>query len=340
MLNILLVGLGARGRYWAEVLRRSPACQAAGYVDPNAEALTRACAHFGEHPTFTELDVAMQELELDAVIFATPPEGRDAQLEAACSRQLPMLVEKPLALDFDTAKRYVELAEAANTPMMVGLNFRYLPVTQALKKQLAALGGAAFARFTYERYRNGYRPGLNRYPLSMVHPMLWEQSIHHFDLWRYVYDSEPTQVYCQTFNPPWTMYADDTNVSALFDFASGVRVNYQGLWQSAWKQPHFEWRSDCLRGVTRQYDQFGVLYVATHEDNDLTEIPLPDHEMWITDAEHLLAQFAATVRGDAPLECSGRDHLRSLAMVQACILSSERREAVQLHSVLADLPRP
>ena len=35
MLNVLLVGLGARGRYWAEVLRRSPDCRAAGYVDPN-----------------------------------------------------------------------------------------------------------------------------------------------------------------------------------------------------------------------------------------------------------------------------------------------------------------
>jgi len=136
------------------------------------------------------------------------------------------------------------------------------------------------------------------------------------------------------------MYADDTNVSALFDFASGVRVNYQGLWQSAWKKPHFEWRSDCLRGVTRQYDQFGDLCVATHEDDVLSEIPLPEHEMWITDAEHLLAQFAATVRGDAPLQCSGRDHLRSLAMVQACIFSSERREAVQLHSVLEDMPLP
>jgi predicted dehydrogenase len=136
------------------------------------------------------------------------------------------------------------------------------------------------------------------------------------------------------------MYAGDANVSALFDFASGVRVNYQGLWQSAWKQPHFAWRSDCLRGVTSQQDQFGDLFFAGHEDDALTEIPLPAHEMWITDAEHLLAQFAATVRGDAPLECSGRDHLRSLAMVQACILSSERREAVQLHSVLTDLPLP
>ncbi|MEM7734310.1 MAG: Gfo/Idh/MocA family oxidoreductase [Deinococcota bacterium] len=334
-LNILLVGVGARGNYWAEVLRRAPDCAAVGFVDPNPDALTRTCERFGERPTFADMSAALSSLDtVDAIIFATPPEGRETQLIAACERKLPMLVEKPLAVNFTTAKHYVELAEQASTPMMVGLNFRYLPVTQVAKQKMADLGGASFGRFTYERYRNGHRPGLNRYPLSMEHPMLWEQSIHHFDLLRYVYGQEPTQVYCQSFNPSWTMYAGHANVSALFDFEDELRVNYQGTWQSAWQQPHFEWRSDCERGVVSQQDQFGELYYAAHTDDSLMYMNLPKHELWISDAVKLLEQFTATVRGDAPLQCSGRDHLKSLAMIEACIQSSDRREAVQLHTIL------
>ena len=30
---------------------------------------------------------------------------------------------------------------------------------------------------------------LNKYPLFMKHPMLWEQSIHHFDLIRFIFKS-------------------------------------------------------------------------------------------------------------------------------------------------------
>jgi predicted dehydrogenase len=55
----------------------------------------------------------------------------------------------------------------------------------------------------------------------MVHPMLWEQSIHHFDLLRFVYGAEPVAVYARTFNPSWSMYEGDANVSALFTFSGG-----------------------------------------------------------------------------------------------------------------------
>jgi predicted dehydrogenase len=188
----------------------------------------------------------------DALVLATPPDTREAHLELACAERLPVLVEKPLSLDLAEAARFVRMADAAGIPLMVGLNFRYLDVTVQTKRLLreGAVGRAEFARFTYERWRDGHRPGINRYPLTMVHPMLWEQSIHHFDLLRFVYEDEPTDVYARTFNPSWSMYRDDTNVSAIFSFAGGRTVNYQGTWQSSHVTPGFEWRSECSEGVS------------------------------------------------------------------------------------------
>ena len=338
-LRLVLAGLGARGRYWRTVIEREPGACSVAFVDPSLEARAAFEALEPGVPTFADLASAVAAVEPDALVLATPPNTREAHLEIACARRLPVLVEKPLSLDLAEAARFVRMAEAAGIPLMVGLNFRYLDVTVQTKRLLheGAVGRAEFARFTYERWRDGHRPGINRYPLTMVHPMLWEQSIHHFDLLRYVYEDEPTDVYARTFNPSWSMYRDDTNVSAIFSFAGGRTVTYQGTWQSSHVTPGFEWRSECSEGLIVQRDQFGDLHHARRDVAELTEVPLAPHETWVTDTAGVLAAFVAHLRHGAPLECSGADHLRSLAMVEACVRSSATGAVVSVPAVLAEV---
>lgn len=327
-LRIILVGLGARAQFWMRVIAENPDCTIVGLVDPSEAARDRALAQWPGAIAAADVSL-LGQIDADAVLLATPPGGREAQMQAACAARLPILAEKPLADSVALAARYVEMAEQAGVPLMVGLNFRFLPVTQqAMRLMDETVGAPEFARFTYERWRDGWKPNFNKYPLTMDQPMLWEQSIHHFDLMRYVYKSEPVSVFGKTFNPSWSMYRDDANVSALIEFANGVTVNYQGLWQSNWQAPGFQWRSECARGVVIQNDQFGDLNYALHGDAALTSVALPPYEQWINDAVALLAAFLAALRGTAPLLCSGRDHLSSLRMVQACILSSQQGLAI------------
>lgn len=332
MIRLVLVGLGARGHYWHEVIHRSGACIAVAFCDPAPAARAWAEKQSPGVPTFASLADALVTVQADALVLATPPDTRDEHLELACHHQLPLLVEKPLALSLETAQRYTVMAEAANIPLMVGLNFRYLAVTQALKKLLSDdfLGAPEAARFTYERFRDGHAPHLNKYPLKMAHPMLWEQSVHHLDLLRYVYGREPISVTCRTTNPAWSMYEGDTNVFALITFEGGLDVSYQGSWQSSWQIPNFEWRTDAAKGVALQREQFGALSYARQSDPNLTPVALPPHETWISDTEGVLHAFNKTLLEDAPLECSARDHLKSLALVEACIRSSASGECVTL----------
>ncbi len=338
-LRIVLAGLGVRGAHWAEVIHRSPECELAAYVDPNPAAVARIAAQYGARPAFPSVEAALESLEgVDALVLATPPVGRAAQVQAAAARGLPMLIEKPLALSVQAAAQLVALA--GDVPLMVGLNFRYLAVTQAAVRLLRAgtVGAAHFARFTYERWRDGHRPNLNKYPLTMDQPMLWEQSIHHFDLMRFVYDAEPVEVVSYTWNPPWSMYASDANVAALITLQTRdgrqLRVNYQGTWQANWAAPNFEWRTECSEGVILQRDQFGSIGYARRDDPQLTLIDLPPHELWISETSGLLAAFVDAVAHGRPLACSGRDHLMSLAMVEACALSSPTGQTVTIADVL------
>lgn len=337
MLKVLLAGLGVRGRHWAEVIARSERAELVAFADPSPEALARAVAEFGERPAFASAAAALDSLDdVQALVLANPPMDREPIVRLACARRLPMLIEKPLALNLDEAATLVRLAESASVSLMVGLNFRYLAVTKAMMRLLAenAVGGPAFARFTYERWRDGRRPDLNDYPLVMAHPMLWEQSIHHFDLMRFVYGQEPVLVQCQTWNPSWSMYAGDSNVAALIEFDGGLRVNYQGTWQGSWAAPGFEWRTDCADGIITQRDEFGALHYARRDETALKSVPLPPHERWISETSAIFAAFVDHVVDGAALQCSGRDHLMSLAMLEACIQSSATGAGVHVRDVL------
>ncbi|MGB1288707.1 MAG: Gfo/Idh/MocA family protein [Aggregatilineales bacterium] len=339
MLKVLLAGLGVRGRYWADVINRSDRAEIVAYADPNPTALEHAIADYGKHPTYDSTESALEDLaDVDALVLANPPIGRDSQIQAAVSRNIPMLIEKPLALDLQEAAHLVKIAEDADISLMVGLNFRYLDVTIQTVKHLAdsTVGQPEFARFTYERWRDGERPNLNKYPLTMAHPMLWEQSIHHFDLMRYVYGQEPVSIQCNTWNPSWSMYDDDTNVAAIFQFDGGMTVNYQGTWMGNWSNPGFEWRTECSEGVLIQRNQFGDLGYALRDNAQLTPVALTPHERWVSDTVGLFDAFLAHVLDDKPLQCSGRDHLMSLAMVEACIQSSKSNTTIHISDVLPD----
>lgn len=329
-LRVILVGLGARSRIWRRVLDENPRAALVGLVDTDAVALNAAMTALPDCVGGETLAEVAGKTAAHAAILVTPPANRHAQIGDACAAGLAILAEKPLADSLHDATLHVNAAQKAGVPLMVGLNFRYLAVTRALKALFAhdRLGAPAFGRFTYERWRDGTQAHLNRYPLSMDQPMLWEQSIHHFDLMRYVYGSEPVAITARTFNPPWSMYRGDANVSALITFANGIEVTYQGTWAGNWNHLGFNWRTDCARGIAVQADMFGDLSYALRDDTDLTPVTLPETETWHDDAAALFADFLAHALDGAPLNCSGIDHLKSLRIVEACIASATRGQTV------------
>ena len=328
--RVILVGLGARARIWRRVITAHSACRIVGLVDTRSEAVAAALTDApGAIGGATLADVAART-EADAVILSTPPGGRHDQIAAACDAGLAILAEKPLADSVAAAQAHVARAAAAGVPLCVGLNFRYLAVTQALKALVASerLGPPEFAHFTYERWRDGTLPRLNKYPLTMDQPMLWEQSIHHFDLMRFVYDAEPIAIAARTFNPSWSMYRGDANVAALITFTRGIQVTYQGTWAGNWQRLGFNWRTECRHGIAVQADMFGALSYALRDDAELTPVPLPAQEPWVDDAAAFLADFVAHLQGQGPLPCPATDHVRSLRMVEACIQSSATGQTV------------
>lgn len=332
-LGFILVGLGARSRIWRRVLEEHPDCRLVGLVETDPDRLSQAVLNLPDAVTGSSLAEVVAKVDADVALLCTPPGGRHAQVAAACGAGLAILAEKPLADSVVDAESHVAAAAEAGVPLTVGLNFRYLAVTLALKALFSPdwLGPPEFGRFNYERWRDGRLPRLNKYPLTMPQPMLWEQSIHHFDLMRFVYGAEPVRISARTYNPSWSMYEGDANVGALITFTGGIEVTYQGTWAGNWQKMGFDWRTECERGIAVQQEMFGSLSYALRDDPELSPVALVPNEPWVDDARGFLQDFVSHLREGTPLPCSGTDHLNSLRMVEACIESSQGAGTVTLN---------
>lgn len=305
--------------------------EAVGYVEPRPDARGWASANGYRAPTFDRLDAALAHVDADLALIVTPPEGRLDMVRRLAARGIEILAEKPLSLSLDDGAALVREAESASVRLGVAQNFRYLPTTTALRQRLksGALGPATFATVTYIRNRDGMEPRLNKYPLTMAQPMLLEQSIHHLDLFRFVYDTEVETVSCMTWNPADSMYRDDACAAALLRMTNGLVITYQGTWVSGHNALAFQWRTDCERGVIVQRSLFGDLAEAGMRDGEMTPVSIPATEPLVTDAGVLLEDFIRTGRAARPFGSDGRDHLKTLALTLACVESSRTGRRVR-----------
>jgi predicted dehydrogenase len=347
MIRVLQVGVGVRGATWARIIREEPNATIVGYVSRRLPVLKQRVAEFGDEgvPCFNNLVQALDETKPDALLLVTPPEGHHEQTMPAFERGIHVLAEKPLTEDLVEAIELVGEAERRNLQLMVGMNFRYLPAHQTTKRVISEgqLGEPSFAQFSYLRHRDGRRADLNKYCLAQEQPMLVEQSIHHLDLMRYCYGREVESVLADTWNPSWSTYQDDSNVSVLLCFEGGLRVNYLGTWTGGWNKFDFRWRTDCSGGVLIQKAQFDDLYMARFspelamvgerfktEAEPLEPVDLRPVEYFVDDTRVLLAKFIEALQEGKPVETSGRDHLKTLALVFACIEAAKTGQRVEM----------
>ena len=349
--RIILVGAGVRGEVWARVIAGTPGATLACIVDRDEARARRARDdHAPGAPVARDFAAALARVGADAAVVATPPASHHSLVSRALGRGLDVLCEKPLSDELEEVIDLIARARAAGRHLLVGMNFRYLPSSQRIRHyvQSGELGALSYAHFTYHRQRDGNRDDLNDYVMTMAHPMLLEQSIHHFDLLRYCYDTEVESLVCDSWRPSWSTYEGDCCVSVLFRFENGVHVNYLGTWTAAWNQMDFRWRSDFERGALIQREQFEDL-ARVDFDRSLglsgprfkvdagAETPVEEQLEpcipFVDDTRELLSEFLRAGRGEAQPVTTAADHLESLLVVRACIESLEGGDRVVLQDL-------
>ena len=326
---------------WARVISEAPDATLAGIVDRDESRARRARdAHAPDALVERDFASALTRIGADAVVIATPPDSHHSLTSHAFDRGLDVLCEKPLSDELHEVLDLIARAETAGRHLLVGMNFRYLSSSQRIRQYVRSgeLGALSYGHFTYHRQRDGNRADLNDYVMTMAHPMLLEQSIHHFDLLRYCYDAEVESLVCDAWRPSWSTYEGDCCVSVLFRFENGVHANYLGTWTAAWNRMDFRWRSEFEAGALIQREQFedlvridfdrgmglrGRNFKGDAEAEKPVAEALAPCTAFVDDTRELLAEFLRAVRREAAPVTTARDHLKTLLLVQACIESLE-----------------
>lgn len=130
-----LVGAGGVAQRHARVLAGFDDVELVGVTDVAPEAASalaaqhdgRACADVGE----------LLATGLDAVYVCVPPFAHGPAEEAIIEAGVPMFVEKPVAVDLDTAERIADLVARGGLRTAVGHHWRYLSVLDQARDLLA-----------------------------------------------------------------------------------------------------------------------------------------------------------------------------------------------------------
>ncbi|MDE3091334.1 MAG: Gfo/Idh/MocA family oxidoreductase [Chloroflexota bacterium] len=139
-IRVGIVGAGLMGRWHAhEVPRAGGRLIAVADIDsPSAERL----AHASHALAFVSVDDLFAQIKIDVLHVCTPPETHAELAERALSAGVHVVVEKPLAPDFETTERLLKLAQSTGRLLIPVHQFAFQRgVSSALArlKQIAPL---------------------------------------------------------------------------------------------------------------------------------------------------------------------------------------------------------
>ncbi len=147
MIRVGVVGLGKMGLSHLSMMRAHPDVSLDAVVDSAAYVLGVLSKYTGL-ATFSDLDTMLDEVELDAIVIATPTRFHASMVRTALDRGLHVFCEKPLTLSAAESTELAALAESRAVITQVGYHNRFVGTFREAKR---LLGLGAIGRVTHIR---------------------------------------------------------------------------------------------------------------------------------------------------------------------------------------------
>ena len=329
--RLIHVGLGGWGRNWAkDVVAQNPAVETVAWVDMVPEVLTLAqqSLDLPEERCFLRLEKALETYEADAVLITANLPGHVPSALTALKAGKHVLLEKPFAPTIEEAREVVETAEKNNLLLLISQNYRFNPIVKAaarlVKEQI--VGPVSTINLDFRRYANSAPVATNRH-YTIWHPLLVDMSIHHFDLMRVVLNQNPVRISCTTWNPSWSHFVEPPAGVATIYFDGGAVVSYRGSWVSTKPATNWsgEWSMECEQGEIfwTSRGEFPERLEVRRLKNAVQALKVP--AMQYVDRDGSLAAFVHAIESGelSELSSTGRDNLKTLALMYAAVESAE-----------------
>ncbi|HEX9896649.1 MAG TPA: Gfo/Idh/MocA family oxidoreductase [Dehalococcoidales bacterium] len=221
--KIGVVGCGQMGRKHAHNCSKIDGVTVVAVADKDM-ARARALANELAAVPYKSAEALLADVDLDAMIIATPPDLHGKDAHAAIKAGKAVLVEKPIALSIATAKSLCSAAKKASVVNAVGFHLRYAPLTQKVRSLIAGKRVTQVRSVTTTGYY--LKMDMPAWFLQRKHsggPLL-EQSLHMFDEARYLV-GDITHVFAQgdrLIKPELREFDSEDTIVLAYRFANGA----------------------------------------------------------------------------------------------------------------------
>lgn len=337
-LGVGVIGVGEMGKRHAENLRRLvPEAQLIAIADLSAQRVKHIADELEIEHAYTNAEEMLQRKDVQAVVVATPDKFHAAAVKAAAAAGKDILCEKPLAITLDDAQKALEAVSRAGVRLQVGFMRRYDPAYASAMKRVEA--GEIGTPLVFKSVgRDKDEPPLAAYQSGVNGMLFYTNTIHDFDLARWLMQDEVTEVHSYTTStsrPELAQYGDVVASVINMKFAKGAIGNVDSHAQALYA---YDVRTEIIGSK-------GSLFVGSLNGNHATFLSATGARAEL--ADHFLTRFAdaylAEVRdfvrtmlnGKAP-RVSGEDGLRALEIAVASEKSHANGQSCRVSHQAAD----
>ncbi len=283
---------------------------------------------------------ALLAMKLDAVLIATPTAMHCGQALAAMAAGKHVMIEKPMALDYEQARQLTTEASGRGLVLSVFHNRRwdvdYLTVAAAVRA--GRIGRVFNVESRLGQWGSCVGPAAPQWNPNWRNEAafgggaLYDWGSHFLDqLWQLLLPAKPVRVFAQLRGNMWTRDCDDL-ARVLVDFDNGctgmVEIN------TTTARPLPRWHLDGTLGsmegpASSDYDtrKWADLTVISAADGSSKSLPLAAGGLSET---RIWEQFAAAVGGLGPAAVTAASVLPTMALLDAAQQSARAGQAVDV----------
>lgn len=341
-IRLAIVGFGLVGRRHAEAVGHADGAILCAVVDPDGQARSEASQL--SVPCYSALGDMISAEQPDGIILATPTTLHVEQALQCIDAGIAVLVEKPLADDLQEAQGLVERAEAKSVALMVGHHRRFNPLIQQAHTQIqqGRIGDIRAVHATCWFYKPDnyftsapWRARQGAGPVSV-------NLVHDIDLIRHLC-GEITEIQARSA-PSRRGYENEDVGVALLQFAGGalgtVTVSDSIVAPWSWEftsreHPFYPFTAQSSYQIGGSHGALSVpdLSLWTHDNEPDWWTAMSAEQISFEMSDPLLNQinhFVDVIHGRTSPLVSGREGLRTLAVIDAIQIAARTGQKVQL----------
>jgi myo-inositol 2-dehydrogenase/D-chiro-inositol 1-dehydrogenase len=234
MLGFCLVGGGFIGPLHAANIARHPAARLAWVVDIDVAVAEPLAAKHGARAS-ANLDTALADPAVGAVMICTPPRTHAAIIERAAKAGKAVFCEKPVDLDLARVDACASVIEGTRTPFFVAFNRRFDPSHRALFDAIRA-GEIGRPEMLVLSSRD---PEISPpdYVAAMPYGIFYDTMIHDFDMVRWLTAEEPVEVVARTacmLDAKENPHRDPDTAMVMLKMAGGALVHVNSSFRAVY----------------------------------------------------------------------------------------------------------